>query len=262
MAYGAPNELEIIGGQQGQQPSSAKSAMGGAASGAAAGMALGPWGAVAGGALGLIGGLVGNSSARKEAARARLAQKEMSDTAHQREIIDLQKAGLNPILSGTGGAGSSSPMGPSAAQSDPVSSAVATYQAGKRQHEELQNMRASRLLTGQQHNESYAHEKQSKAQAEKIKAEEKLTDQTLRAAQLEYKIRNAQSAAEINQAKIDADAMGRFKQRSGQIADTVGQWSKAITGFSAKGLFGSGKPAPREPKVFRSGRHPGAKTNH
>lgn len=83
---------------------------------------------VAGGFMGFpsIGGtLYNNQQALKYADRAndmaqanaredRSWQKMMSDTAHQREVADLKAAGLNPVLSGTGGAGASTPGGSTA----------------------------------------------------------------------------------------------------------------------------------------------------
>lgn len=48
-------------------------------------------------------------------------QDRMSSTAHQREVQDLRRAGLNPILSATGGSGASAPSGTSLQMQNPFS---------------------------------------------------------------------------------------------------------------------------------------------
>lgn len=70
-----------------------------------------------------LGDFVGWGSARRErefnsaeAQKNRDWQTEMSNTAHQREVADLEAAGLNPILA-AGGSGASTPTGSSASSS-------------------------------------------------------------------------------------------------------------------------------------------------
>lgn len=64
----------------------------------------GPVGAAAGAAVS------GIWSAR-EASKQRRFQGYMAGTSHQREVADLRAAGLNPILSATGGSGAATPSG-------------------------------------------------------------------------------------------------------------------------------------------------------
>jgi len=99
-------------------------------------MSFDPTGAAAGAASNIGGSVVSGLFSSRQAKKQMEFQERMSSTAHQREVADLRAAGLNPILSGTGGMGATSAAGAAAQMPpmDPVAganSALAQQQAWK-----------------------------------------------------------------------------------------------------------------------------------
>jgi len=112
----------------------------------------------------LVGGRKANVASAKQAQRQMDFQREMSNTAHQREVRDLRAAGLNPILSGTGGSGASTPGGAMAPQHDIISPAVSSAMQQRRLTQEIKNMKATELTAVSQAHANAARAALSTAQ--------------------------------------------------------------------------------------------------
>lgn len=94
----------------------------------------------AGDLYGKYTGTTQQNAANRDMSREQMDfQQRMSDTSHQREVKDLRKAGLNPILSAN--AGASTPPGSTAQmQASSMEGAVDTYKDFKRLKNEQQSI--------------------------------------------------------------------------------------------------------------------------
>ncbi|AXL14500.1 DNA pilot protein [Microviridae sp.] len=97
--------------------------------------------ALIGGGASLVGGLLRNQSQEQQASAQMAFQREMSNTAYQRQVADLKSAGINPMLAAKLG-GASSPPGAQAQIQDAISPAVQAYQQQRMNSAQVANIEA------------------------------------------------------------------------------------------------------------------------
>ncbi|AXL15218.1 DNA pilot protein [Microviridae sp.] len=155
-------------------------------------------------------------------------QSNMAQSAHQRQVADLKKAGLNPILS-AGGSGAPSPGGATAQVKNVAEGVTSSALQARAIKKDIKESDSRVALQHTQEKVAEATKDTQRASAKKLKTEESIL-------KLQKPAVEAENASRVEKAKVDAETY-KYQKYIDMLSGVVG----GIFGGTAKGLQAAGQ---------------------